>query len=245
MTTSFRNLSNSRPTITPASRLFPAARAFTLIELLVVISIVAVLAGLLIPAVTKAGIIGKQAKSISRLRDIQRANIQFAGEHNQFYVGAWIYKAETPQSPQVNEAWFTYSEFLNYFDNITKGHNWYWGNSPENVYSGLLPLETSKAMGCSFGINVNNQGWLPPARQMLRDVPHPANMMAFCESQDWIVTEYGSHGQYKNPEAYSGSTVAYRYNNKANVAFFDGHVETLDQKDIVNNKLLWDGVSPE
>jgi prepilin-type N-terminal cleavage/methylation domain-containing protein/prepilin-type processing-associated H-X9-DG protein len=212
-------------------------RAFTLIELLVVIAIIAMLAALASPIFSNAKRSALQAKSVVRLRDLQMANIKYAGEHNQYYVPVWDY--------DVNEPWFLNPEYLQCFVSTTNLKSLYWwGNSPENVHSPLVPINISQGMGTSYGINEDYMGWPPIPRNALRDVPAPARMLAFAESQDWIVTEYGSHGQYKVPEAYSGATTAYRYNNMTNIVFFDGHVETLPQSKVEGNSLLWRGQEP-
>ncbi|HZS54499.1 MAG TPA: type II secretion system protein [Bryobacteraceae bacterium] len=210
-----------------------ACRAFTLIELLVVIAIIAVLVAIASPILATGKRAGLEAKSVSRLRDLQMANIQYAGEHNQFYVPIW------DMNPSNSHAWFDNPEFEKYF--VANTGSYWWGNSPENMYSPLVPLKFSQSIGSSYGINADYMNWPPAPRQMLRDVPFPARMLAFEESQDWIVTEYGAHGQYKVPEAYSGSTTAYRYNNMTNIVFFDGHVETLPQSKVAGNTTLWRG----
>ena len=211
-------------------------------ELLVVITIIAILVAIAIPVITSVKRTGLQAKSVSRLRDLQRANIQYAGEHDQFYVPIW------DMDPAVNQPWFLNPDFLRYLGADPSGC--WWGNSPENVHSPLVPLNISQGMGVSYGINSDSLGWPPEPRHMTRDVPSPSRMLAFAESQDWHVNEWGSNGHYKVPEAYSGATVAYRYNKMTNAAFFDGHVETLPTErgrreyDVVEGAGITDRQSP-
>lgn len=60
----------------------PRLCAFTLIELLVVIAIIAILAALLVPAVTKALESGRRSSCASNLRQIAIASFSFAVDHD-------------------------------------------------------------------------------------------------------------------------------------------------------------------
>jgi prepilin-type N-terminal cleavage/methylation domain-containing protein len=64
------------------------ASGFTLIELLVVISIIALLLGILLPALGSARETGRGAVCLSNLRQLVAANTSYAGDHGGYYVPA-------------------------------------------------------------------------------------------------------------------------------------------------------------
>ena len=231
MTISHREYSHPHRPFAPGCRALAAAAAFTLIELLVVIAIIGILAGFLMPAMSKGKLASLEAASVHQLRELQMMNTQYAADNNQYYVPVY--------DPVSNDLWLNNPNFLKYYDAGVNQWNQWWGNSPAVLYSPLVSTTFSQSIGSSYGVNSDNLGW-PPINRRMADVPHPSQMIAFTESDSWIITQAGAT-TYTTPEVSQSCTVAYRYNNMTNGVFYDGHVETLTMKQVANNTMLWDG----
>ncbi len=137
-------------------------KAFTLIELLVVISIIAVLVGILLPALAAARNRAKQAQCMSNLKSIMQATYQYATESNGYLPFPNSNKLEKPPATWPTEwpgpGWlYQFSQTSGnthgfVADNVKTGLLWYYISNPSIYF--CPAFEPSMTQGGSPSGNV-------------------------------------------------------------------------------------------
>ena len=219
---------------------------FSLVELLVVLGVLALLTGILVPALGAARESARRVQCLSNLRQLAAAAHQYAAEHDGLYpVG--FYKANSPPYSFGYEWDFTV--VLNHSTGVREvkpGLLWS-GRGDGRVqqcpsFEGRSMTLMDPFTGYNYNVSYIGHGDSEVVKQPAKvaDVRSPAATALFGDGQ-W---ESGANKYMRSPRPHRGDTFGarhsgtqgFRHRGTTNVAFCDGHAESLGTRYTAGNK---------
>jgi prepilin-type N-terminal cleavage/methylation domain-containing protein/prepilin-type processing-associated H-X9-DG protein len=208
-------------------------RAFTLVELLVVLGIIGLLAGLLLPLLSRSQRVARGVKCVGHLRQLGLA-VQMYWDDN----GGQAFRYQRSATDAGHLYWFGWfqpgQEGQRAFD-ITAGalYSYIGGRGVEICPSLAYRLQTFKlkAQGAAYGYGYNLSLSAPASQPPVNisRIRNPSQTAVFADTAQVNTIQAPASPDHPMLEEFYyfstlESTVHFRHEGEANLAFTDGHV---------------------
>jgi len=231
---------------------------FTLIELLVVIAIIGVLAGLLLPALSRAREKARQVDCMNNLKQIYLAAVLYGDDHDDLICPYWSEESSGygPTWPMLLKPYTKGGDVHEGYTHYSKAQSKYikiyyklfycptrlsQGEKGEHMNQGFPTNYTPNHNVMGMVASPNQEHIPPPLRKTstvkrFRDFQHQAEIGMLFEALGWVM---GSKNDIKSPSQNPDFGMQFDHGKKMNVLMLDGHVKVFPEVYPMKVK-LWD-----
>jgi prepilin-type N-terminal cleavage/methylation domain-containing protein/prepilin-type processing-associated H-X9-DG protein len=227
-----------------------STRAFTLIELLVVMAIIAILASLLLPALSKAKSMAQRTSCMNKLRQWGLAQTMYYQENNDLLPresagtgGTSINTWAQIRDPENAAVWYNALpngmnlKPASYF--ATRKSAFYDRGSLFHCPTVEFPKDAVIGNNAYFSIAMNSKLTGSSGRASVADIKEPQSTVFFLENRltgEPKIDAAQSDSDLGQPSAFASRFVA-RHSAMGNLTFVDGHAEALKGNKVVETKI--------
>ncbi len=225
-------------------------KRFTLIELLVVIGIIAILAAMLLPALSKAREKAEAISCVNNLKQIGLAMVSYSGDFKNYNCYTYVYAGSDGDSDGEAPQYTWMDAIINY---VGDSKSYVCDSDMPNTHTSRRPPSTSSttydnpleySYGRAWWLGGSGKGTM----NKMNAFKKPAQTNSVTDGNSYTYaswTTWNDNGKTIPNDAFapfvnktnSKCNVQFRHNNQYNALMFDGHVEA--KTDSSYNDIMW------